>query len=100
MSGSLDSFSHLIIKAPIYTKEILKLLKNHGSLTLAEIKASFPLIEMKYIRYALRYLKNKGIIMRKPNLLDMRRAIYRITTQDEYFKITNGLQADYNRILN
>ncbi len=76
MSVSLDSFSDLMRKAPIYTNEILKLLKNQGSLTLVEIKTSLPAIEVKYIQYALRYLKNKGIIMRKPNLLDMRRAFY------------------------
>ena len=77
MIDSLDTFSDLTRKVSIYSKEILKLLKiNQGSLTLGEIKASLPLIEMKYVRYALRYLKSKGIIKRKTNLSDMRNAFY------------------------
>jgi len=100
MFDFLDSISDLMRKAPISTYEILELFKNQVSLTFGQIKASLPKIEIKNIRYALRYLKNKGIIMRKANLLDMRRVFYRIATQDEYFEMAKGLQTGYNRILN
>ncbi|OLS24656.1 MAG: hypothetical protein HeimC2_21370 [Candidatus Heimdallarchaeota archaeon LC_2] len=92
MSVSLYYFNDLMRIAPRYANEILKLFKTQGPLTLGQIKASLPLIEIKNIKYALRYLKNTGIIIRKPNLLDMRRAVYRITTQDEYFEITKEIK--------
>ena len=92
MAVSLHSLGDLMRNAPISTNEILELLKTQGPLTVGQIKASLPLIEMKNIKYVLRYLKNKGIIIRKPNLLDMRRAVYRITTQDEYFEITKEIK--------
>ncbi|OLS27259.1 MAG: hypothetical protein HeimC2_12510, partial [Candidatus Heimdallarchaeota archaeon LC_2] len=92
MAVPLYSLGDLMRKAPRYTNEILELLKTQGPLTVGQIKASLPLIEMKNIKYALRCLKNKGIIIRKPNLLDMRKAVYRITTQDEYFEITKEIK--------
>ena len=85
------SSSDLMRRAPRFTNEILELLQNQEALTSGQIKVLLPLIEMKNIKKVLRYLKNKGIIMGKTSLLDTRRIIYRITTQDEDFEITKGL---------
>jgi len=82
----LYSFTDLIKKAPISSSEIIELLNNHESLTLGQIKRLLPFIEIKIIKSAVRYLKTQRIIIGKPNLSDMRRVTYRITTQDEYFE--------------
>ena len=91
MFVSVHSTSDLMRRAPRFTNEILESLQNQEALTSAQIKVLLPLIAMNNIKKVLRYLKNKGIIMGKTCLLDTRRIIYRITTQDEYFEITQGL---------
>ena len=91
MFVSVHFSSDLMRRAPRFTNEILELLQNQEALTSGQIIVLLPLIAMKNIKKVLRYLKNKGFIMGKTCLLDTRRIIYRITTQDEYFKITQGL---------
>ncbi|MCE7735538.1 MAG: hypothetical protein GPJ54_11715 [Candidatus Heimdallarchaeota archaeon] len=88
MFVSVYSSSDLKGRAPKFTTEILELLQNQEALSPGQMKSLLPLIKMKNIRKVLRYLKNKGIILGKTSLLDTRRVIYRITTQDEHFEIT------------
>ncbi|OLS21744.1 MAG: hypothetical protein HeimC2_32480 [Candidatus Heimdallarchaeota archaeon LC_2] len=71
--------------------ELLRLFKVKKSLTQTEITKSFPNAELKDIKYALRRLREKGVIKRLPNLKDMRRVYYQVATRDEFIKSSNIL---------
>lgn len=81
-----------MVKLPKPTNEILKLFKNQDSLTPSQINTSLPVFERKDIKYALRRLREKGIIVRIPNLFDMRRVYYRVATQDEFTEMSEDLK--------
>ncbi|OLS27807.1 MAG: hypothetical protein HeimC2_10000 [Candidatus Heimdallarchaeota archaeon LC_2] len=81
-----------MVKLPKPTNEILKLFNNQDSLTPSQINISLPHFERKDIKYALRRLREKGIIVRIPNLFDMRRVYYRVATQDEFSEVAEGLK--------
>ncbi len=83
-----------MVKLPKPTNEILKLFKNQESLTPSQINISLPQFERKDIKYALRRLREKGIIVRIPNLFDMRRVYYRVATQDEFTEVSEGLKVN------
>lgn len=73
-----------LIKLPQVTDELLRLFKDKKSLTQTEITKSIPNAELKDIKYALRRLREKGVIKRVPNLKDMRRIYYQVATRDEF----------------
>lgn len=81
-----------LVKLPKPTNEILELFKTQESLTPSQINASLPHFEKKDIKYALRRLREKGIIVRVPNLFDMRRVYYRVATQDEFQSVSVGMK--------
>ena len=53
-----------------------------------------PHFEKKDIKYALRRLREKGIIVRVPNLFDMRRVYYRVATQDEFQEVSVHMKSN------
>jgi predicted transcriptional regulator len=77
-----------MVKLPKPTNEILDLFKNQESLTPKQISSALTHFEKKDIKYALRRLREKGIIVRVPNLFDMRRVYYRVATQDEFQSVS------------
>ena len=81
-----------MVKLPKPTNEILKLFKNQDSLTPSQINTALPNFERKDIKYSLRRLREKGIIVRIPNLFDMRRVYYRVATQDEFSEMSEELK--------
>ncbi len=68
------------IKVPKSAKPILYLLNEHGVLTQKEILQLLNL-PPKTARYALKRLKEEGIIQSIPDLMDMRSQKYRISTE-------------------
>ena len=67
------------IKVPKSAKPILYLLNEHGVLTQKELLQLLNL-PPKTARYALKRLKEEGIIQSVPDLMDMRSQKYRIST--------------------
>ncbi|MCH8907920.1 MAG: hypothetical protein IH840_12600 [Candidatus Heimdallarchaeota archaeon] len=43
------------------------------------------------IKYRLRRLREKGMIRRRPNVIDMRRVFYRLATLEEYYASNSSL---------
>lgn len=82
-----------MVKLPKPTNEILELFKNQESLTPKQISSALTHFEKKDIKYALRRLREKGIIVRVPNLFDMRRVYYRVATQDEFQAVSVSMNA-------
>ncbi|MCY3413890.1 MAG: helix-turn-helix transcriptional regulator [Candidatus Heimdallarchaeota archaeon] len=83
------------MKLPRPTNEILSLMSNNASpMTPSDIRAALPHYSAKDIKYALRRLREKGIIRQKPNLLDMRRVYYRLINPDEISEIMSVLSPD------
>lgn len=62
--------------------------------TLPEIVIVLPEFQIKNIQYWLNQLHKKGVIVKIPNLLDMRRVQYRIATQQEFEARSAHLQLD------
>lgn len=83
-----------MVKLPKPTNEILDLFKEQESLTPNQINTSLPHFERKDIKYALRRLREKGIIVRVPNLFDMRRVYYRVATQDEFQSVSISMKSN------
>jgi len=73
-----------MVKIPKPTLSILKLLRDQDLLTPTQIQRSLPMYQAKDIKYAIRRLREKGIIVKIPDLTDMRKVMYRIATIDEY----------------
>lgn len=71
-------------KIPLPTLQILQMLKQEETLTPKHIQEKLPEYSPKDIKYALRRLREKSIIKRIPNLIDMRRVFYRLSTVDEF----------------
>ena len=80
-----------LFKLPPVTVELLQLFKVKKSLTQTEITKSIPNAELKDIKYALRRLREKGVIKRVPNLKDMRKVYYQVATRDEFIKSSHLL---------
>ncbi len=68
------------IRVPKSAKPILYLLNEHGVLTQKEILSMINL-PAKTARYAIKRLKEEGIIVSVPDLMDMRSQKYRISTE-------------------
>ena len=83
-----------MVKLPKPTNEILELFKSQESLTPNQINSALPHFEKKDIKYALRRLREKGIIVRVPNLFDMRRVYYRVATQDEFQEVSISMKSN------
>ncbi|OLS21644.1 MAG: hypothetical protein HeimC2_32740 [Candidatus Heimdallarchaeota archaeon LC_2] len=86
------------------TDEVLSLFKNQRPWTQEEISSSLPNSQIKDVKYSLRQLRRKGIITQTPNILDMRRVFYRISTQDEFYESCKNMNSVeirfYQSILN
>ena len=76
-----------MIKLPKSADEILNLFRDQKPWTQYEIENSLPDFQKEDIKYSLRKLNEKGIVVKIPNLKDMRRISYRIATQDEMSEI-------------
>lgn len=73
-----------MVKIPTPTFEILNLLADTSAeMTPSQIQKALPTFSPKDTKYALRRLREKGVIKQIPNLLDMRRVYYRLATPDE-----------------
>ncbi|MHA2251421.1 MAG: MarR family transcriptional regulator [Candidatus Kariarchaeaceae archaeon] len=70
-------------KIPLPTFQILQMLKADETLTPKQIQIELLDYSPKDIKYALRRLREKGVIKKIPNLVDMRRVFYRLATIDE-----------------
>ena len=81
-----------MVKLPKPTLDILKMFKDQESITPTQIYEKFPQYEKKDIKYALRRIREKGIIVRIPNLFDMRRVYYRIATKDEFLDSASDMK--------
>ncbi len=82
-------------KIPAPTQDILHLLAIHQEpLTLKQIQSQLQEYPLKDVKYALRRLREKGIIKSESNLLDMRRVFYRIATNDEISMVINNLKRE------
>lgn len=77
---------------PKPTFDILKLFSDEESFTPSQLQEKLPQFEKKDIKYALRRLREKGVIVRIPNLFDMRRVYYRLATHDEFIDQTSELK--------
>ncbi|OLS21641.1 MAG: hypothetical protein HeimC2_32710 [Candidatus Heimdallarchaeota archaeon LC_2] len=73
-----------MIKLRKSANEILKLFQDQKQWTQDEIENSLPNFHKDDIKYSLRKLNDKGIVVKIPNLRDMRRVYHRIATQDEF----------------
>ena len=83
-----------MLKLPKPTNEILDLFKHQESLTPNQINTALPHFDTKDIKYASRRLREKGIIVRVPNLFDMRRVYYRVATQDEFQEVSVSMKSN------
>ena len=68
--------------------QIMHLLKNGDSMTPKQIINLLPNFIVKDVKYSIRRLREKGLIRVIPNLLDMRRVFYRLSTPNEIKNIT------------
>ncbi len=86
-----------MLKLPLPTTQILQLLRQEETMTPKQIQESLPQFTAKDIKYALRRLREKGIIKKIPNLVDMRRVFYRLSTLDEFAESALNLKTiEYN----
>ncbi len=81
-----------MIKIPRPTKQILEFIKVQEITTPEQIQRHCIGFNSKDIKYALRRLREKGIIKKIPNLGDMRRVFYRIANVDEFSESLLGLK--------
>jgi DNA-binding MarR family transcriptional regulator len=73
-----------MVKIPQPTEEILNVfVYRRDALTLRQLQQLLPHFKLKDTKYALRRLREKGIITSESNLMDMRRVFYRLATEDE-----------------
>lgn len=57
-------------------REILLMIANTGPMSAKDLVNALPGMKRKSIRYAIRRLKEKNILKKIPNLLDMRSGFY------------------------
>lgn len=73
--------------------EIMRILGASGeSMTPSQIIKRLPKYNKKDIKYSIRRLREKGLIRVIPNLLDMRRVFYRLSTAEEIDVNTNRIK--------
>ncbi len=83
-----------MVKLPGPTLKVLDLLNKKGSLTPNQIQADIPEFKPKDIKYALRRLREKGVLIKIPNLIDMRRVYYRLASQDEFLNALSKIKSE------
>ena len=93
-----------MVKLPRPTLDILRMFKDSESITPSQIYEKFPQYDRKDVKYSLRRIREKGIIVRIPNLFDMRRVYYRIATKDEFLDSSSDLKPSeiefYEKLMN
>ena len=87
-------FGGSLFKLPQVVDELLRLFIVQKSLTQNEISTSIPNAQLKDIKYAIRKLRDKGVLKRDPNLKDMRRVYYRVATKDEFIKSSHNMTVE------
>ncbi|MDH5402488.1 MAG: hypothetical protein OEZ01_00460 [Candidatus Heimdallarchaeota archaeon] len=97
INNKVNKFSkevYILKKTQTLMIEILRLLQQNDSMYPDQLFKILYIYTQKDIKYAIRKLREKGLIYKIPNLIDMRRVYYRISTRDEFSRIANRLNLE------